>query len=127
MARFTPSGLRLTSMPPTSAVPDVGFNRPHNMRMVVDLPAPLAPRKPKISPCFTENDRSSTATKSPKRRVNPRTSIAAAEGALGTDKGWLTAVSPLRARAALPQDARLQALASAPAPTPAAAPARSAH
>ena len=28
------------------------------MRMVVDLPAPLAPRKPKISPCFTANDRS---------------------------------------------------------------------
>ena len=38
------------------------------MRIVVDLPAPLAPRKPKISPCFTRNDRSSTATNSPKRR-----------------------------------------------------------
>ena len=38
------------------------------MRMVVDLPAPLAPRKPKISPCFTENDRSFTATKRPNRR-----------------------------------------------------------
>ena len=37
-------------MPPTSAVPLVGFSRPHSMRIVVDLPAPFAPRKPKISP-----------------------------------------------------------------------------
>ena len=71
LRRFTPSGSRLTSMPPTSAVPDVGFNSPHNILMVVDLPAPLAPRKPKISPCLTENDRSSTATKAPKRRRQP--------------------------------------------------------
>ena len=34
-------------------VPDVGRSSPHSMRMVVDLPAPLLPRKPKISPRAT--------------------------------------------------------------------------
>ena len=58
------------------AVPDVGASRPHSMRMVVDLPAPLLPRKPKISPGRTSNDTSSTATKSPKRRVRCETSMA---------------------------------------------------
>ena len=95
-------------MPPTSAVPDVGLSSPHSMRMVVDLPAPLAPRKPKISPCFTENDRSSTATNAPKRRVNPRTSIAAAEGADSgvAETSWLMAVVPARVRGALRRGAR---------------------
>src|SRR4051812_15160574 len=63
-------------MPPTTAVPEDGFNRPHSMRMVVDLPAPLLPRKPKISPRPTANETLSTATNWPKRRVSPRTSIA---------------------------------------------------
>src|SRR5690242_12635300 len=81
MLRLTPSGLALTSMPPTSAVPLVGVNSPHSMRIVVDLPAPLAPRKPKISPCFTLNDRWSTATNAPNLRVSPRTSMAAADDA----------------------------------------------
>jgi len=35
-------------MPPTIAVPLVGINRPHSIRIVVGLPAPFAPRKPKI-------------------------------------------------------------------------------
>ena len=57
MRRLTSSGLRLTSTPSTVAVPDVGLNSPHIMRMVVDLPAPLAPRNPKISPrCDLEAD-----------------------------------------------------------------------
>ena len=43
-------GIAVTSTPPTCAVPEVGSSRPHSMRMVVDLPAPLLPRKPKISP-----------------------------------------------------------------------------
>src|SRR5258708_31258390 len=37
------------------------------MRIVVDLPAPLGPRKPKTSPCATSSETLSTATKSPKR------------------------------------------------------------
>ena len=69
MRRLTPSGSRPTSRPPTTAVPDVGRSRPHSMRMVVDLPAPLLPRNPKISPARTSNETSLTATKLPKRRV----------------------------------------------------------
>src|SRR5215831_18339468 len=76
MRRFTPSGSRVTSMPPTIAVPDVGFNSPHSILIVVDLPAPLLPRKPKISPRATSNVTLSTATKSPNRLVRPRTSMA---------------------------------------------------
>ena len=37
------------------------------MRMVVDFPAPLAPKKPSTSPGATENVRSSTASLSPYR------------------------------------------------------------
>src|SRR6516165_11009309 len=35
------------------------------MRMSVDLPAPFGPSSPRISPCFTANETSSTAVKSP--------------------------------------------------------------
>ena len=37
------------------------------MRIVVDLPAPFAPRKPKISPSPTASETRSTAVKAPKR------------------------------------------------------------
>ena len=40
---------------------------PQSMRMVVDLPAPLGPRKPKISPRLTSKLTRLTATKLPKR------------------------------------------------------------
>src|SRR5690606_39231123 len=55
----------------------VGFSSQQSMRMVVDLPAPFAPRKPKISPGCTSNERRSTAVNPPKRRVSSRTSMAA--------------------------------------------------
>ena len=70
--------LRPTSTPPTTAVPEVGFSSPHSILMVVDLPAPLLPRKPKISPVFTVNDTWSTATNLPKRRVRSLTTMASA-------------------------------------------------
>ena len=63
-------------MPPTIAVPLVGFSSPHSMRIVVDLPAPLLPRKPKTSPCRDVERQWSTATKSPKRRVRSATMMA---------------------------------------------------
>ncbi len=47
---LTASDCVAMSRPPTVALPEVGFSRPQSMRMVVDLPAPLGPRKPKISP-----------------------------------------------------------------------------
>src|ERR671912_700905 len=123
MVRFTPSGSRLTSMPPMSAVPAVGFSNPHIMRIVVDLPAPLAPRKPKISPCFTEKDRSLTATNDPKVRLNPWTSIAATEvglateGTEGTDGFGLIAGGPVRVRGAPQRDGLQPAPGFEPAPT----------
>ncbi len=39
-----------TSKPATVAFPEVGSSSPQRIRMVVDLPAPFGPRKPKISP-----------------------------------------------------------------------------
>src|SRR5690242_6491985 len=89
-------------MPPTSAVPEVGRSRPQSIRMVVDLPAPLLPRKPKISPRRTSNERWSTATKLPKRRVRSRTSIArlasgsAAKGPLQARGGQVRAADGAR-------------------------------
>src|SRR5208337_1568935 len=49
------------------------------MRMVVDLPAPLGPRKPKTSPLLTARLSRSTAVKSPKRltRFSITTELAA--------------------------------------------------
>ncbi|SKF62447.1 Uncharacterised protein [Mycobacteroides abscessus subsp. abscessus] len=44
------------------------------IRMVVVLPAPLAPTKPTVCPSRTVNETLSTATRSPKRRVRPWTS-----------------------------------------------------
>src|SRR6185295_1469407 len=70
MRRLTSSGCRLTSKPPTMARPEVGAISPHSTRMVVDLPAPLGPRKPKISPGGTSRFKSATAVKSPKRLVS---------------------------------------------------------
>ena len=45
------------------------------MRMVVDLPDPLGPRKPVTVPGRTSNDRSSTASTLPNRLESPRASI----------------------------------------------------
>src|SRR5512140_2680956 len=68
---FTDSGSRATSKPLTVARPSVGASSPQRIRMVVDFPAPLGPRKPKISPAATSSDTWSTATKSPKRFTRP--------------------------------------------------------
>src|SRR5271156_6476562 len=65
MLRLTSSGWVATSNPPTVARPEGGGRRPQRMRMVVDLPAPLGPRNPKISPGATSMETLSTATKSP--------------------------------------------------------------
>src|SRR6185503_19418945 len=70
MRRLTSSGCRLTSKPPTTARPEVGAISPHSTRIVVDFPAPLGPKKPKISPGRTSRFRSATAVKSPKRLVS---------------------------------------------------------
>src|SRR5919198_996014 len=45
------------------------------MRIVVVLPAPLGPRKPRISPRSTRKETSSIAVRPPKRLVRARASI----------------------------------------------------
>jgi hypothetical protein len=57
------------------AVPEVGAMNPASMRIVVDLPAPLGPRKPTTSPCITWKLTPSTAVKLPKRFVSPSISM----------------------------------------------------
>ena len=57
----------VSGMPATVADPLVGAMSVPSVRTVVVLPAPLGPRKPKISPRPTSNDTSSTATRSPNR------------------------------------------------------------
>src|ERR1035437_3476726 len=56
-----------TSNPATVPVPPVGAKIPVSMRIVVDLPAPFGPRKPKISPFPTSKLTRFTAMKLPKR------------------------------------------------------------
>src|SRR5579885_3020790 len=55
--------------------PEVGASRPTIIRMVVDLPAPLGPRKPVTSPARTSKLRPSTATVDPYRLVTSWISI----------------------------------------------------
>src|SRR5690349_21399992 len=52
------------------ALPELGVDNPHNMRIAVVFPAPFAPRKPKISPLYTSSVSSFAAIKSPKRLVS---------------------------------------------------------
>src|ERR1700682_301184 len=76
MCSFTASDCFDTSNPLTDALPEVGSRNPHRMRMVVDLPAPLGPRKPKISPRRTARLTWSTAVNVPKRFTKSRISTA---------------------------------------------------
>src|SRR6185503_19406794 len=66
MRRFASSGDSATSKPPTATLPSVGGMKPVIIRMVVDLPAPFGPRKPRISPRSTENVTPATARFVPK-------------------------------------------------------------
>src|SRR3954452_20022390 len=66
---------RVASTPATIALPAVGDRSPVRRRMVVVLPAPLGPRKPKMSPSSTTKERSSTAWRPPNSFVRPTVSI----------------------------------------------------
>lgn len=65
-----------TSKPATDAFPDVGFKRVVSIIIVVLLPAPFGPRKPKISPVSTLNEMLSTAFTLPNSFVRESVSIA---------------------------------------------------
>src|SRR5579871_909232 len=58
------SGWRTTSMPSISAMPAEGMSRVASILIVVVLPAPLGPIKPKMSPRSNSSERSLTATRS---------------------------------------------------------------
>src|SRR5512145_1996945 len=64
----------IDSWPSYRTPPASGAVMPMSIRSVVVLPAPLGPRKPKISPDRTSKDRSRTACRSPKRFEIPCTS-----------------------------------------------------
>src|SRR5262245_44049083 len=65
-----------TSMPRTRTRPAWGRSIPINMRIVVLLPAPFGPIKPKVWPRGMCSVRSSTAVALPYRRVTPVNSMA---------------------------------------------------
>ena len=64
--RFTPTGSATTSMPATQARPPVGSTSVVSMPIVVDLPAPLGPSRPKNSPPLTSRSMPQTAGTSPR-------------------------------------------------------------
>src|SRR5262249_46382157 len=75
MRCFRASASLPTSSPRTLARPDVGRSSAHSMRMAVDFPAPLLPRRPNTSPSSTLKLRSSTAVKAPNRLTRCSTSM----------------------------------------------------
>ena len=78
------------SKPLTSAVPAVGGSSVASIRISVDLPAPLGPSRPKISPSSTAKLMPLTAVKSPNFLTMFWTSMAVRHGA---PTGLLTARS----------------------------------
>src|SRR5262245_41837624 len=87
MRAFARSGSRQTSTPPMKAAPAEGRSRPTIILMVVDLPAPFGPRKPKNSPRRTTRLRPLTATFGPNALVRPQVAIAASDGGTDTPEG----------------------------------------
>src|SRR5882757_7457666 len=76
MWRRTSSRAVTTSYPATSAWPEVGLVSVQSMLIVVVLPAPLGPRKPKTSPVPTSKSTPLTASRSPKDLRRSLTEIA---------------------------------------------------
>src|ERR1700704_2696932 len=68
-------GKRVTSLPANATLPDVTGRSPVRQLKKVDLPAPLGPIRPRISPSSTATDALSTALKAPKALVTSLASI----------------------------------------------------
>ena len=83
-----------TELPNSVAVPSDGGSNPVSIFMVVDLPQPFEPRKPKISPRSIDSVTWSTATKLPNRRVKPLASIAISALPAGRG-GMINSVCPM--------------------------------
>jgi len=85
-----------TIRPNSEATPALGDSSPVSIFMVVVLPQPLEPRKPKISPRRMRKLTRSTAVKSPKRMVKSRASMAASPSPSGPSGGIATVWWPRR-------------------------------
>src|SRR5258706_1704599 len=70
ICRFTSTVCEEKSIPSNCMRPEVGASSPVSILIVVDLPAPLGPRKPKNCPAVTRRSTLSTAVSAPKRRVS---------------------------------------------------------
>ena len=88
MWRRTSSESLNTSKPAMRAVPDVAGMNPVRIRIVVVLPAPFGPRKPRISPLFTVNEIWSTAVTEPYAFVRSCTSINTFLRVRGNSRPW---------------------------------------
>src|SRR5271154_3321342 len=71
MARRTPTACVMMEKPATLASPAVGGSSVVSILIVVVLPAPFEPSRPKISPALTERVSASTDVNAPKRRLRP--------------------------------------------------------
>src|SRR5688572_8791023 len=80
MMRLIPSRSVASGSPSIATSPAVGRSRPVSILIVVLLPAPFGPRKPKKRPRPTLKVRPSTAVFSRKTLVRPRTTIASDMG-----------------------------------------------
>src|SRR5690606_23354699 len=96
------------SQPKMLAEPEVGARKPVSIFMVVDLPAPLGPRKPSTSPGWTLNDSASTAVCRANRLVRSLSSIIALSSIRSRPGAPLKpyAPSPQKMPAALYEDER---------------------
>src|ERR1051325_6855212 len=95
MRRLAGMGLSTMSNPPTVILPSVGGINPVIMRMEVDFPAPLGPRKPSTSPRSTANETRFTATFGPNVFVRFSTFIILANSDLEKLLGRNGQIQPL--------------------------------
>src|SRR5215203_6336745 len=76
MRRCSLTASRQGSPPRRRASPESLRIKPSNTRSVVDLPAPLGPRKPCTSPLFTDRSSPSSARVLPNVLTRPETEMA---------------------------------------------------
>ena len=85
-----------TSLPKSRAWPSLAGSSPVSIFIVVDLPQPFEPTKPKISPRRIRKLTWSTATKSPKRIVRSFASMAVSASSPTSSGGITTGSCPRR-------------------------------
>src|ERR1700735_3858177 len=97
MWRRTSSRSGTTSYPATIADPELGLLSVHSMLIVVDLPAPLGPRKPNTSPIATSKLIPRTARTSPNVLTRSVTEMAgvATEAWVGVSSASVVAIAAI--------------------------------